>query len=575
MNRKERRRQKKFTPQSSSSNNELLEAIQHHNQKAYENAEKIYLRVISKDRTNYQGLRHLGILYHDTRQHDKAIKYLDNAINLQPSIPDAYNNLGLVYFINDEIDVARSLFEKSFNLNNSYIPAVNNLTRVYFKMSDREKCMKAALHALKLAPNGYICKLNHALALSINGKIDEGIQLLENLKHENKTDDLYNQLALMYEVSGKIEKSNEYLLESFKLNQNNYAMLAKLLENDVLDEKKLNYKIEDIYNKNDFMNLKEKHHLARCLYINYNKKKNFSLAGKYLVESNKSRDEILKYDIDNDEYFIERLISSFNKKILNNPDKKNLKNTSPTPIFILGMPRSGTTLTEQILASHSKVHGGGELDYVRSSLEIERIYDLDNKEADNTIAKLLDYDTDKWSEIGDKYIEKIKMLNNNNEDYVTDKMPHNFMLCGIINKMLPEAKIVFCYRDPMNNCFSLYKNTFGTSGHGYSYDQTKLSKHYNLHVKLMKHWKDVLGDKIFLLKNESLIDDQKGVTAKLLKHCGLEWEDQCLEFYKTQRDVRTISIRQVRNPINKKSLGLWKNYADSLSEMQKSLKEFS
>ena len=91
----------------------------------------------------------------------------------------------------------------------------------------------------------------------------------------------------------------------------------------------------------------------------------------------------------------------------------------------------------------------------------------------------------------------------------------------------------------------------------------------------MKHWKNVLGDKIFLLKNESLIDNQKGVTEKLLKHCGLEWEDQCLEFYKTQRDVRTISIRQVRNPINKKSLGLWKNYADSLSEMQKSLKEFS
>ena len=154
-------------------------------------------------------------------------------------------------------------------------------------------------------------------------------------------------------------------------------------------------------------------------------------------------------------------------------------------------------------------------------------------------------------------------------------MPHNFMMCGIIHMMLPKAKIVYCYRDPMNNCFSLYKNTFGTSGHGYSYDQTKLSKHYNLHVKLMKHWKDILGDKIFLLKNESLIDDQKGLTAKLLDHCELEWEDQCLEFYKTQRDVRTISIRQVRNPINKKSLGLWKNYADSLSEMQKSLEEFS
>jgi len=575
MNRKERRKQKKFAPQLSSSNNELLEAIQHHNQKAYERAEKIYLQVISKDKNNYQGLRHLGILYHDTRQQQKAIQYLESAINLQPSIADAYNNLGLVYFINDEIETARSLFEKSFNLNNSYIPAVNNLTRVYFKMSDREKCMKAALHALKLAPNGYICKLNYALALSINGKIDEGIQLLENLKDENKTDDLFNQLALMYEVSGKIDESNQYLLESFKLNQNNYAMLAKLLENNVLDEKELNYKIEDIYNEDNFVNLKEKHHLARCLYINYNKKQNFFLAGKYLVESNKSRDEILKYNINNDEYFIDKLISSFNKKILKNEDCTTLKSTGPTPIFILGMPRSGTTLTEQILASHSKVHGGGELDYVRSSLEIDRIYDLENEDADSTVSKLLSFDNDKWNDIGERYIKKIKLINNQNKDYVTDKMPHNFMMCGIIHKMLPEAKIVYCYRDPMNNCFSLYKNTFGTSGHGYSYDQTKLSKHYNLHVKLMKHWRDVLGDKIFLLKNETLIDDQKGVTAKLLEHCGLEWEDKCLEFYKTERDVRTISIRQVRNPINKKSLGLWKNYSDSLLEMQKSLKEFS
>jgi hypothetical protein len=127
----------------------------------------------------------------------------------------------------------------------------------------------------------------------------------------------------------------------------------------------------------------------------------------------------------------------------------------------------------------------------------------------------------------------------------------------------------------MNNCFSLYKNTFGTSGHGYTYNQSKLSKHYNLHVKLMKHWKKVMGNKIFLLKNETLIDDQKGVTEKLLNHCELEWEDECLEFYKTKRDVRTISIRQVRNPINKNSLGLWKNYSESLSYLHKSLIEFS
>ena len=154
-------------------------------------------------------------------------------------------------------------------------------------------------------------------------------------------------------------------------------------------------------------------------------------------------------------------------------------------------------------------------------------------------------------------------------------MPHNFMMCGVIHKMLPHAKIIYCYRDPMDNCFSLYRNTFAKSGHGYSYDQDKLVCHYNLHIKLMKHWRNVLGNKILLLKNETLIEDQKGVTSKLLDHCNLEWEDACLEFYKTERDVRTISLRQVRNPINKNSLGVWKKYTGSFDKMSRSLKEFS
>ena len=239
------------------------------------------------------------------------------------------------------------------------------------------------------------------------------------------------------------------------------------------------------------------------------------------------------------------------------------------------MPRSGTTLTEQILASHSKVHGGGELDYVRNSLEIDGVYDLSKQQADQIIKKLINLDDEEWKKIGNKYLDNLKRINPDNKNYITDKMPHNFMMCGIIHKMLPHAKIIYCYRDPMDNCFSLYRNTFAKSGHGYSYDQGKLVLHYNLHIKLMKHWKKVLGEKILLLKNETLIDNQKAVTSKLLDHCNLEWEDNCLEFYKTERDVRTISLRQVRNPINKNSLGVWKKYSGSLDKMNETLKEFS
>ena len=572
MNRKERRKQKKNSSQNQVSNN-LMEAIQLHTNKDFKNAENLYLKIIKNDKTNYQALRHLGILYNDTKKYDKAIQYLTNAIEIAPSIPDAHNNLGLVYFISDNLASAKKSFEKSFLLNNNYLPALNNLTRVYFSLNESERCLQSAMTAIELGPNEYICKLNHALALSINGKIEEGIKILEKLKNENKTDDLFNQLALMYEVSGNIEKSNQYLLESFKLNQNNYAMLVKLMDNDVLTENELDYDLEEKFNDNQFDTLVEKSNLARCLYISFNKKKNYELAGKYLVESNKLRDNVLNYQITKDEYFVNKIIENFDANKIN--IKAHELDNEITPIFIVGMPRSGTTLTEQILASHSQVHGGGELDYVRNSLEIDGVYDLSKQQADQIIKKLLSLDNEKLRKIGNKYLDNIKKINPDNKNYVTDKMPHNFMMCGVIHKMLPHAKIIYCYRDPMDNCFSLYRNTFAKSGHGYSYDQDKLVCHYNLHIKLMKHWRNVLGNKILLLKNETLIEDQKGITSKLLDHCNLEWEDACLEFYKTERDVRTISLRQVRNPINKNSLGVWKKYTGSFDKMSRSLKEFS
>ncbi|MFL2899174.1 MAG: tetratricopeptide repeat-containing sulfotransferase family protein [Candidatus Pelagibacterales bacterium] len=572
MNRKERRRLKKSSSHNQENNNSLLEAIKLHTQKNFKTAEDLYLKIIKNDKTNYQALRHLGILYNDTKRYKQAISYLTDAIHIAPSIPDAHNNLGLVYFVSDNLALAKKSFEKSFLLNNKYLPALNNLTRVYFSLNENEKCMQSAIAAIELGPDEYICKLNHALALSINGKINTGIKILEKLKEENKTDDLFNQLALMYEVSGNIKKSNQYLLESFKLNQHNYAMLVKLMDNNVITDKELNYNLEDIFKENQFDTLVEKSNLARCLYISYNRKKNYKLAGEYLVKSNKLRDQVLKYEIKKDEYFIGKIIENFdNKKITIQTQKLNKK---ITPIFIVGMPRSGTTLTEQILASHSEVHGGGELDYVRNSLEIDGVYNLSKKQTDQIIAKLMKLNNDEWDKIGNKYLDNLGKINLNNKKYITDKMPHNFMMCGIINKMLPHAKIIYCYRDPMDNCFSLYRNTFAKSGHGYSYDQDKLALHYNLHTELMNHWRSVLGEKILLLKNESLIDNQKEVTNKLLKHCELEWEDACLEFYKTERNVRTISLRQVRNPINKNSLGVWKKYSESLKKMNDSLREF-
>ena len=146
-------------------------------------------------------------------------------------------------------------------------------------------------------------------------------------------------------------------------------------------------------------------------------------------------------------------------------------------------------------------------------------------------------------------------------------MPHNFVLIGLINLILPEAKIIYCKRDPIDNCFSLYSHKFTELSHQYSYNQKVLAQYYKLHVSLMNEWIKNYGRSIFVLDNEELVNNQEDISKQLIDFCDLEWEDECLNFHKSNRQVRTASIEQVRQPINKKSIGAWKNYEKYLTEL--------
>ena len=150
-------------------------------------------------------------------------------------------------------------------------------------------------------------------------------------------------------------------------------------------------------------------------------------------------------------------------------------------------------------------------------------------------------------------------------------MPHHFVLIGYIKIIFPNAKIIYCKRDPIDNCFSMYAHKFVDMAHGYSYNQEVLGRYYKLHCDLMDHWFSIFGNDIFTLDHEKLIDDQETISENLIKYCGLEWEDSCLEFYKTKRQVQTASNEQVRQPINKKSLAAWKNYEEFIEPLIQSL----
>ncbi len=223
----------------------------------------------------------------------------------------------------------------------------------------------------------------------------------------------------------------------------------------------------------------------------------------------------------------------------------NVGNDNATPIFIVGMPRSGTSLVEQILASHPHVHGGGELLYFPQAVASQRHLN---------------------SEIAEDYLSKLRTLNTNAK-HVTDKLPANFLHIGIIRMLLPRARIIHCVRDSRDNCWSIYKHFFGAGGYRYAYELTELGNYYRGYEDLMVHWHDVLPGVVHDVRYEDLVQDQENTTRALLDACDLPWDPACLNFHRTQRSVRTLSASQVRMPVYNKSVGSWKSVKHAIAPL--------
>ncbi|MBW2471232.1 MAG: sulfotransferase [Deltaproteobacteria bacterium] len=230
----------------------------------------------------------------------------------------------------------------------------------------------------------------------------------------------------------------------------------------------------------------------------------------------------------------------------------------------MGMPRSGTTLIEQIIASHPLVFGAGELLFLP---------DLVNKIcADAAAGKfpecVLGLDMEGFERIGSAYIEKIREYSDSAQ-HITDKLPHNFMHVGLINKILPNAKVIHCVRNPLDNCLSIFKTDFMEQLHRYAYDLVETGQYYTLYLGLMAHWEKVMPGFMYTLKYEDVVSDQQKQIKGILNFCGLPWDEACLNFHKTKRKVVTASLAQVRQPIYKDSVELWKRYEKQLEPLRK------
>ena len=238
------------------------------------------------------------------------------------------------------------------------------------------------------------------------------------------------------------------------------------------------------------------------------------------------------------------------------------------PILIVGMPRAGSTLLEQILASHSLVEGTHELTSVQEivrGLQGAGI-DLDNPRYPGVLATLTGED---FRQLGQRYLRDAQPFRRG-RPYFIDKMPNNFRHIGLIHLMLPNAKIIDARRDPLACCFSNFKQLFG-NGQEFTYSIEDIARYYRTYVRLMRHWDEVLPGRILRINHEDVVDDLEGNVRRMLDFCGLEFEPACLEFHRTGRVVQTASADQVRQPIFREGLDQWKHYAQWLGPLRAAL----
>ena len=464
----------------------------------------------------------------------EALKILKSALFKFPNNIFVLNNLGLINSNIGKTKLSREYYEKAISINNKFIDALVNLGNLDLKENKIENS-----------------KQNYYQALS--------------LSNSPQTDEIINNaLGMFHQQTGNFEESIKH-----------FQIVNKINPLDGTSDKSIStihkYKNEDdphyISMKKKIALIKEKGAL-KPLYFALAKAsedlKKYKESFKYLALGNSIANEEANYKIDQDQDLfnsIKRLFKNFdiNQKI--DSDKKI--------IFIVGMPRSGTTLVEQIISSHKNVYGAGELSFMSDAIENFSGMEMDSKiSLSDKFKNIKELNLEELKNIQLEYADKLKTLNFN-EQFITDKAPLNFRWIGFIRTVFPNSKIIHCNRDPMDTCYSNFKNSFGANSLGFSYDLKKLGKYYNLYKDLTNFWTNIYTKDIYQFSYEKLVNEKENEVKKLLNFCGLEWDKNCLEPHKNTKSVATASLSQVRSPIYNSSINKWKNYETELGELKK------
>ena len=496
-----------------------------------EDAEKILRQELGRDPDNPRALRMLGTLALEANRFGAARRLLEKAVELDPGFVMGWNDLANFHMKQDRYDEALELVDKAIALDPVMAHSFVMRGNVLNKAQRHEEALQAYDQALGINP------MNPG-ALSGKGHV------LKTIGRQQESIDAYRRCIRAHPHFGEAYWSLANL-KTFRFEPEEVEVMENMVgETELADEARVNF----------YLSLGK--HYENC--GDYDRAFENYRAGNELRRGHEIYDPVQTQVVH------DRIIEVFSREFLE--AREGWGDPDPAPILIVGLPRSGSTLIEQILASHSRVEGTMELpDLARTIGELSRRSPGRSEYPEAT----RDMDPASARALGQHYIRATRRYRTD-KPYFIDKMPNNFPSVGFLHLILPNAKIIDARRHPLDSCLGSYKQLF-FKGQSFTYDQFELGHYYLQYRRMMDHWAEVLPGKVLEVNYEEMVVDQEGQTRRILDHCGLPWEDQCLRFYETERAINTASSEQVRQPIYTGAVHFWRNYERHLGELIETL----
>lgn len=503
-------------------------------------------------------LSDLGYALTEAGRLDEAARHLGRALQLKPDFPQAALNLGNVERARLDWVAAEALYRRAVDLAPGFVEAHASLAAALLALGRPREAEAAARQAIALRPQFAVAHQTLAMVLDALGQLEAALAAhREAVRLAPGSAQVHQDMGNTLMAFGKREEAVAAYRRALVIDPRRaelHRMLGKLDAED-----RSIAETEAQYNRPG-LPAEERMHLGFRLGKSWEEAGDFDRAFHYLGEANRLRRAGISYDRAETDRLFDDIEASFDAGLF--AAHAGAGDPNPVPIFVLGMPRSGTTLVEQIIASHPEVFGAGELVLLR---EVVSGAGGGPQPFAQLLPRLADAD---FAALGRRYVEGLRGYSD--ARFVTDKMPGNFLLIGMIRLLLPTAKVIHCVRDAADTAISIYKNYFSTRL-DYAYDLAEIGHYHRRYQRLMRHWHAVLPGFVHDVRYEDLIADQEGETRRLLAACGLDFRPECLEFFKTERPVHTASLTQVRSPIFAGSVGIARRYGAALDPLYEAL----